>query len=280
MFLTYTESDDDIKFICFALNKEFKFIKGSTLMLEIDNEKFETLDSIIAKLYHMNDEKFTSSSIKEFKRYRISPSAIFPEKPTILLMLNYINLVKQMLMTGTLKNKDNIDKMAKIINVDFDHDFHLLEIKAGRIATIESAAGMDNLFVETVVTDRESHICSGLRKNYKAEDLLNNTYLFLLNIKKVKLGTEESEGMICCGAFEESVEAIKIDAKENSKIKLENGLEIFQDIKYEKIDIKKAKYTEALKCFRIVDHYLTFKGKRVLCDGKLVKLNLAEGEVR
>lgn len=279
MILFYPESDEDLKFVLYFINKSTEFINDKELCLQIDDQKIHELDQIIRKIFELYGEECSDKKISEFKRIRQNPSEVKGDV-SVITVLNYINLVKQMLLTGQLKNKDYIDSFTSKLNLNFDPDFYLLEIKAGLITQIDHAEGMDKLFCEKVLADKEYIICSGLRGVYEKENLCNNTYLFLLNIKKTKFKSLESEGMICCAADGDKVEALKVEKSPNTRIELEGYFSMFEKLVYEKVDLKKAKYKLALEGLKIIDHHLTFKGIKVTCGGQYVKTAISNGEVR
>jgi aminoacyl tRNA synthase complex-interacting multifunctional protein 1 len=292
--LKYTKDDDDLKFLIYCQNQSSDMILDSTLSLD----NIEGLDLIIQYLFSLYTEEFTNKAISDFKKFRKTPT-IPKEDPlskthnfTLLNTLCYINLLKDALLTGSLKNKDFIDKYTKVLSIqkiNFDPEFLFLEIRAGLITSIENAEGLDKLYCECVESNKNYFICSGLRQHYKKEDLLKNTYLFLLNIKKVKFKTLESEGMICCTEDvnadqsedkQSTVEAIKIDTKPGDKIELENQLVIFSDLEFGKFDLTKNAFKLIFSYFKIIDHFLTFKGIKVKINGNYILTKSANGPVR
>ncbi|ELA41712.1 uncharacterized protein VICG_01216 [Vittaforma corneae ATCC 50505] len=201
---------------------------------------------------------------------------------SLMNILCYINTVKALLASGSLKNKDVIDQFTKLLadkGIDFDPEFYMLEIRAGKITSIQNAEGLDKLYCENVRADKDYFICSGLRNVYEKEELLNNTYLFVLNIKKAKFRDLESEGMICC-AEGDRIEALRVDVEEGSKIELEDHLTIFDNIEYGKVDLSKNAFRNVLSKFMIVDHCLVFKNTKVKVGGKHILTKTAEGIVR
>lgn len=278
MILRFTRDDDDIKFLCYAAIQDAAFVKSETLSLVIDNETIEELDKIVERIFRLHGEEPTPKGISDFKKARTAPRPI-KGPVSVLSLLNYINLVKNMLQAGTLKNKDYIDEFTGTLSFPFDPDFFLLEIKPGYIESIDVVPDLDKLFCEKVAADKEYTICSGLRGYYKKEDLLHNTYLFLLNIKKTKFRGTESEGMICCTKDGENVEPIKVDKPRNTRLFLEGHLQIFEDISYGKIDLAKGKYKSALDSFKVVEHHLVFKDIRVTCGGEYIKTSVRNGPV-
>lgn len=266
--------DEDLKFLFYC--------NGQTFTENTD------LDLTIQQLFTLYDEEFNIKKLAEFKRLRkvpIVPKNVF----SLINTLCYINIVKDMLLTGSLKNKDSIDKYTVILQekgIKFDPEFLLLEIRGGLITSIDNAEGLDKLYCEQVLANKEYFICSGLRDHYEKVDLLNNTYLFILNIKKAKFRTLESEGMICCTEENGKIETLKVD--ENNKellagkrIELENHFTIFSDLLYGKVDLNKNAFKTILSdYFKVIDNHLTFKGTKVLLNGKYVVTKTVNGPVR
>lgn len=284
--LNYTKDDDDLKFILYCYEKNAIFTKSDALLLvDNTNTSYSELDAIIEQLFIISGEE--SSSIKkitDFKRLRKAP--MLPKNEfNVSNLLCYIHAVKSMLITGSLKNKAAIDQYCKLLHekgVVFDPEFLMLEMRAGKIINIENAEGLDKLYCENVKADKDYFICSGLRNAYRSEELLGNTYLFILNIKKVKFKGLESEGMICCTCTEgetRKVEALKVEAAEGAKISLEGHLKLFEDLEYGKVDLGKSAYKAILSNFQIIDHHMCFKGSKVLVEDKYVKTETKEGPV-
>jgi tRNA-binding EMAP/Myf-like protein len=278
--LKYTKDDEDMKFLLYCIDPKSEFIESESLVLESD-QTYQSLDEIATALFTLFSEESNPRKIGDFKKFRKAPTTPKPEF-TLLNIFCYINLVRDALTTGSLKNKESIDKYTKVLlerNIKFDPDFLLLEIRSGLITSIENAEGLDKLYCERVLSNGEYFICSGLRQVYNKEDLLNNTYLFLLNIKKVKFKTLESEGMICCTEGNR-VEAIKTENTPGVRIELENQLKIFSDITYGKVDLSKNTFKQILGDFKIVNHHLTFREQKVTLNGKYITTETENGPVR
>lgn len=278
MLLKYTTNDDDFKFLFYYYNRNIKFQKDSHL--SFDNI-FE-FDLVVEKLFELANEEFTAKKLAEFKKIRKSPIiSKNVTEITLLSLLNYINVIKQTLISGTLKNKEYIDNFTVILkeSLDFDPEFYFLDIKAGFIESIEDAEGMDKLYCEKVKAIKDYFICSGLRGRYPKEDMINKTFLFLLNIKKVKFRTLESEGMICCTG-NEKVEPLKVNAPQGSKLQLDSFPSLFDDLEYGKVDLSKNSYKSIFERFKIIDHHLTFKGLKVICNGEYVITSAKDGDVK
>lgn len=278
--LKYTKDDEDIKFLLYSADTKTNFIESETLLLECD-KTYEGIDDIATQIFSLYSEEASSKKISDFKKFRKNPTAPKTEF-NVLNTLCYINLLKDALITGSLKNKESIDKYTKILqekNIKFDPDFLLLEIRSGLITSIENAEGLDKLYCEHVQANKEYFICSGLRQVYQKEELLNNTYLFLLNIKKVKFKNLESEGMICCTEGTK-VEALKTENVPGVRIELENQLKIFSNLDYGKVDLSKNTFKQILSDFKIIEHHLTFRGIKVILNDKYITTETENGPVR
>lgn len=280
MILNYTPSDDDFLFLFHRFNPNIQFIKSQQLSLVTETETcLNEVDLIIEALFELAKEEFTTKKLAEFKKYRKAPVNNLTDKITVVSLLNYINLVKEAIITGSLKNKDYIFSFTELVKPRFDPEFNLFEVRLGLIKNIYEAPEMDKLFCEEVIANKEYFICSGLRQVYKKEDLAEKKFLFLLNIKKVKFKSLESHGMICCAG--EKAEAIEIKEGEvGGRIYLESHLPIFEDLEYGKVDFTKSSYKNGFGHFKVINHYLTYKGIKVLYDGKYVMTECAEGEVK
>lgn len=280
MILNYTKNDDDLKFLFHYFDNSITFNKSEDLSL-VDLEKITDFDQIIEKLYTIAKEEFNKKKLAEFKKCRSKPVANLKEI-NILNLLNYINLVKETITAGSLKNKTVIQDFTLLIKdkCNFDPEFYYLELRSGKIENIYEAPEMDKIFCEEVLTNKKYFICSGLREYYDKNDLKNNVYLFLLNIKKAKFKNFESEGMICC-AESGKVEAIHLkDIKVGERIILEDMIQLFEDIEYAKVDFSKASYKSIFSKFMIVNHHLTFKGRKVIIDGSYIKTEACDSIVR
>lgn len=301
--LKFTKEDEDIKFLLYCvdqtatmeLSTELSLNSKANLKEHPENSNilsentspennlhfFEGLDPVVERLFGLFGEEFNSKKLVEFKKLRKTP-ILSKNEFSLLNTLSYINVLRETLISGSMKHKESIDKYTKVLSekgIKFDPDFLILEIRAGLIKEIDNAEGLDKLYCEKVLTNKEYFICSGLRQHYEKEELLGNTFLFLLNIKKVKFRTLESEGMICCTEGE-GVEALKTGALPGTRIELENQLTLFSDLIYGKVDISKNSFKLILSDFKVADHYLTFRGSKVLVGGKHVVCKTLNGPVR
>ncbi|KAL6121916.1 hypothetical protein NUSPORA_01102 [Nucleospora cyclopteri] len=275
--LIYTIENEHIKFILLAINSEIKCEQGENTILTIEEEDF-TDENIIKKLFEMAGEKV---KLKEFKNLLKSAS---PKKneSKVLMALNFYNILKETVMKGTLKNYEFLKEQAE--NFKFiDFEFVLLQLTAGKIVKIETVEEMDKIYKETVnFGESERIICSGLRKHFKLNDLDQNTYLFLTNIKRAKLGCEFSEGMICCGSNSEKLEPIQVSNEFlGFNVELENQHNFFKSLPFGCVDfLKKEKYRKIMENFNIKNGKLYFKDKKCIIRGKEIILKtITEGTV-
>ncbi|XP_065210544.1 aminoacyl tRNA synthase complex-interacting multifunctional protein 1-like [Planococcus citri] len=94
--------------------------------------------------------------------------------------------------------------------VDEIPNFGLLDIRVGKILSVEDHPNADSLYVETVdIGELEPKtIVSSLVHFLKREDLENKLTLFVVNFKRAKLRGVVSEGMILCVSQGEKVELL------------------------------------------------------------------------
>ncbi|KAI5148323.1 hypothetical protein ENBRE01_0256 [Enteropsectra breve] len=289
MILYFTPEHEDLKFLFYYTDKSIKFVESDRLELVAESENICDFKSIVEQLYTMNNEELGAKGYDQFVRTRTEGNPSIKDEVKIITVLSYIKQVKNMLETGSLKYKDAIDAFTVKLresrpHINFDPDFYLLEMRAGLIKTIAPVENMDKLFREEVEADKPYTICSGLREYYSAEKLEKNTFLFVLNIKKIKLRDAESEGIICCVKSDNAcdtlvLEAIQLDAVPGTKIELEGSLPMFSSLNYAKIDLKKGKYKAALESFRIEGGHLKFKNQLVILNGAYIKTQIKSGPV-
>merc|ERR1712136_443122 len=85
-----------------------------------------------------------------------------------------------------------------------------LNMKVGRIVSVEKHPDADTLYVEQVDVGEERHrqVVSGLVKSYTLEEMQGRVGIFLLNLKPAKMRGVLSEGMIMCASSPEKVETL------------------------------------------------------------------------
>jgi len=89
-----------------------------------------------------------------------------------------------------------------------------LNMKVGKIVSVEKHPDADTLYVEQVDVGEEKHrqVVSGLVKSYTLEEMQGRVGIFLLNLKPAKMRGVLSEGMIMCASSPEKVETLEVPA--------------------------------------------------------------------
>merc|ERR1712183_1055177 len=87
-----------------------------------------------------------------------------------------------------------------------------LNMKVGKIVSVEKHPDADTLYVEQVDVGEEKHrqVVSGLVKSYTLEEMQGRVGVFLLNLKPAKMRGVLSEGMIMCASSPEKVETLEV----------------------------------------------------------------------
>lgn len=278
-------SDFDIIFLVYFLDRNVRISNSDTFCLAItdpegNEEKASSVEDAVKLLFAMNNEEFNGNkTLNQFMSSRKSPSKKFKPEASILCLLNYIWLVRNMIEKATLKDIEYIRDVTKILGFEFYPEFFLIDVQAGLIKEIGLVDGMDSLYCEKVMMRREYKICSGLRAHYKEEELQGKTFLFVANAKKAKFKEVVSEGMICCTSDADKVEALAVSQSPGTRLRLEGIPDIFGDIERGTIDLKKQNCRAILEEFKIVDNHLRFRNKIVLCGETKVKANIKSGPV-
>merc|ERR1712136_299646 len=89
-----------------------------------------------------------------------------------------------------------------------------LNMKVGKIVSVEKHPDADTLYVEQVDVGEEKHrqVVSGLVKSYTLEEMQGRVGIFLLNLKPAKMRGVLPEGMIMCASSPEKVETLEVPA--------------------------------------------------------------------
>ncbi|KAM0675540.1 Aminoacyl tRNA synthase complex-interacting multifunctional protein 1 [Gurleya vavrai] len=178
--------------------------------------------------------------------------------------------------------KKFVEKKIKIKQIN---QFDYLSIQAGKIIKIENHPDADKLYVETVLLkDKEINVVSGLRDFVEPKDLLNKTFLFLVNMKESKLRGVISQGMILCVKNENGIEVIAPfeNTLEGSLVILENndeGHEVIFEYKKALLDAKSEKFKILMKELTICNYFLCYQGKKLKINGKEICIKTKEGNV-
>ena len=95
------------------------------------------------------------------------------------------------------ESSEVIDLEAKP-EIEFD-DFMKCQFQVGEIIKCEEVPKSKKLLCSQVkVGSRTLQIVSGIRKNYKAEEMVGKKVMVLTNLKPAKLAGVESQGMLLC----------------------------------------------------------------------------------
>lgn len=108
---------------------------------------------------------------------------------------------KELFETRQAARLENSKVQEETINID---DFDKVKIRAGKVLACENHPDADKLLVFQVDFGNEKRqIVSGIKKHYKAEDLIGKTVIAVTNLEPVKLRGVESNGMILSAEDEE-----------------------------------------------------------------------------
>jgi len=113
------------------------------------------------------------------------------QKPTALFTKLDINEI--------LKNETAIAEpdTEEVSYIEFE-DFMKVEMKTGKVTSVEDHPNADKLYVVTIEDGPDSTrtVCAGLKSHYKAEELVGKSVVFVANLKPRKLRGIMSEGMM------------------------------------------------------------------------------------
>lgn len=108
---------------------------------------------------------------------------------------------KELFETRQAARSENSKEKEEKISID---DFDKVKIRAGKVLACENHPDADKLLVFQIDFGNEKRqIVSGIRKHYKAEDLVGKTVIAVTNLEPVKLRGVESSGMILSAEDEE-----------------------------------------------------------------------------
>jgi methionyl-tRNA synthetase len=113
------------------------------------------------------------------------------EKPTPLF--------QRLDLDEILKNEESVaePQQEEVNYIEFE-DFLKVEMKTGRILSVEDHPNADKLYVVTIEDSPGSTrtVCAGLKLHYTPEDLVGKNVVFVANLKPRKLRGIMSEGMM------------------------------------------------------------------------------------
>lgn len=177
---------------------------------------------------------------------------------------------QQKKIIGTIREKIN-----KVVNLDFE----LLDIRVGKIIQIWDHPNADTLYVEKVdFGDKVIQVVSGVKRFMKKEDMLNKTFLFILNMKKAKLRGEVSEGMILCAKNENKILSIRApeNVKHGERLYL-GAKKIF--IEPKKYDKSNSDFIETMSQLCVMNYKMMFGNRKIMVDCVEIDVDLDNGTI-
>jgi len=125
---------------------------------------------------------------------------------------------QQQQQKGNKNEKQKKEKQPKSDNKSqsgadaVDINVSKLNMKIGKIVSVEKHPDADTLYVEQVDVGEERHrqVVSGLVKSYTLDEMQGRVGIFLLNLKPAKMRGVLSEGMIMCASSPDKVETLEV----------------------------------------------------------------------
>lgn len=170
------------------------------------------------------------------------------------------------------------DRAAKELSLE-EQFRATIDLRAGKIITVEDHPEADKLYVETIKTgeDSERTVVSGLKAHYDKDQLIGKTVVLVYNLKPAKLRGIKSQGMLLAAEDKDkNVEVIFIDdAEPGDRIALQGE------------DFKVYPYPKRIKVdtffdipLRTVDGVVTVGNTPLECNGKVITTSIVKnGEV-
>ena len=113
--------------------------------------------------------------------------------------------------------KPDINPLKPEVSIE---DFNKLDFRVGTIIDCKNHPDSDKLLVSQVKIDTKTiQIVSGLRPNYEAKDLVDQSVMVLVNLKPVKFRGVLSEGMLLVGEDKEKLEIIHFHQLKEGKVR-------------------------------------------------------------
>lgn len=148
-----------------------------------------------------------------------------------------------------------------------------LDLRVAKITRVEKHPKADKLYIEHLDVGElgERTIVSGLVPYYSAKELEGKNIIIAANLKPAKLRGVESQGMLLAGQEGDTVSVLSPDAQPGEQVTLEG------------ISHKPAKEITIDEFFsldrKIENNEPKIAGKRLVCDGKVVKSELETGSL-
>lgn len=182
----------------------------------------ETSKKILEQLYpnNANDGKRSYDTLRTFGLREDNLEVT--KNPTILYarmdekeLAKKLEEIEKKKSTLSKKETKQNEKNAKELNatslISID-DFAKIKLEVGEILECEEVEKSEKLLVSKVkVKDRVLQIVSGIRKDYKKEEMIGKKVAVLVNLKPAKLCGTLSEGMILAASDENGLSLLSFD---------------------------------------------------------------------
>lgn len=213
---TFLEKEDSKSFFKEVLGSEFNSCK---------QEKFKYL----LKKYKLKKQEVifvtdTLGDIKDANKTGIKTIAVDfgYHKVELLEKGNPMKIVSSFKkIRKTIEDLNKSDKIDKQENSDVEkNDFELLDLRVGKIISVENHPDSDKMYVETIDVgeDEPRTIVSGLKDYYSLDEMKGKKIVVLCNLKPAKLRGVKSSGMVLVSESETDCDVE--DGRDEKKSKL------------------------------------------------------------
>ena len=167
----------------------------------------ETTEKILAQL---NAPKRTYEELDTFGLYPAGNKVT--EKPEILFAR--LDIKEVMEKVEAMKKEEPVIEIEAKPEITFD-DFMKMQFQVGEIIACEEVKKSKKLLCSQVkIGNQVKQIVSGIKSNYKPEDMVGKKVMVLVNLKPAKLAGVLSEGMLLCAEDENGTLALMTPDKE------------------------------------------------------------------
>ncbi|KAM0686790.1 Aminoacyl tRNA synthase complex-interacting multifunctional protein 1 [Conglomerata obtusa] len=293
-------SDLVFSFKYMQMNLEFEET-GEEIVLHADNFSYIGLLKILEYLKESSDyiDSKTYNEITRINKLNFKDLLRHTKKNNIIpdnLKFEDVYLftkVYRAIKEGTIFTDNELEyfnrlmeKVDSKIQVKKINDFDFLDIRAGKIIAIKEHESADKLYIETVLFEegKQLQILSGLRNCITKEELLDQTFLFMLNLKENVLRGEKSQGMILCVKNEDVIEPLKAPSglKEGSRVIIdgnEQGVDITTEYQYKIFTNNNEKFKFLMQKLNVKNYTFCFGDQMLKINGHIIQTKTKEGNV-
>ncbi|KAM0687364.1 hypothetical protein COBT_001395 [Conglomerata obtusa] len=282
--IEFEEAGDD--FILYENEiKHTGFLSIFTFFAKLNNSVYisEDTNEAVALINNKNPNKL----LKHTKSNKIIPNDLQFEDVYLFTK------VYRAIYEGTYFNRNELEyfnrlmeKVETKIKIKKKNDFDYLDIRVGRVIAIKEHESADKLYIETVLFEEGKHlqILSGLRNFFSKEDLINKSFLFMLNLKESVLKGVKSQGMILCVMTSEGFEPLKapLNSAEGTIACLNNcdtGVEVILNFKKKFYDKNNAFYQSLMQKLNVKGNRFCFGEDNITVDNQPIITVASEGDV-